>query len=100
MTPPPPQGLAIVSDTSSEEGLRQHMFPHVMLSGRVNLFVLPSPDAANIPYSLARVMTNAVATGPIPMGLDQLAHVLAPHVTEHDVVNMTAIACIEGRVRL
>ncbi|KRA35507.1 malic enzyme [Rhodanobacter sp. Root627] len=87
------------ADTAWDEALRKRMFPNSTLDGRANLFVLPSLDAANIAYNMVRVMTDGVAIGPILMGLNKPAHILTPHATVRDVINMTAIACIEGLLR-
>ncbi|GAP65266.1 nadp-dependent malic enzyme protein [Mizugakiibacter sediminis] len=87
------------ADTAWDEALRQRMFPHTTLSGRANLFVMPNLDAANIAYNMVRVMTDAVAIGPILMGLDKPAHILTPASTVRRVVNMTAIAAVDAQIR-
>ncbi|MEO7478655.1 MAG: phosphate acyltransferase, partial [Lysobacteraceae bacterium] len=87
------------ADTAWNEQLRQRMFPHSILSGRANLFVMPNLDAANIAYNITRVMTDGVAIGPILMGINRTAHILTPASTVRRVVNMTAIAAVEAQIR-
>jgi malate dehydrogenase (oxaloacetate-decarboxylating)(NADP+) len=87
------------ADTAWSEELRERMFPHSVLRGRANLFVMPSMDAANITYNMVRVMTDGVAIGPILMGIAQPAHILTPSSTVRRVVNMTAIAAVEAQIR-
>ncbi|MEO8742906.1 MAG: phosphate acyltransferase, partial [Lysobacteraceae bacterium] len=87
------------ADTAWNEQLRQRMFPHSILSGRANLFVMPNLDAANIAYNITRGMTDGVAIGPILMGINRTAHILTPASTVRRVVNMTAIAAVEAQIR-
>ena len=49
--------------------------------------------------TLLKEMTNALAVGPILMGLDQPAHILTPASSSRRVVNMTAIAAVEAQIR-
>ncbi|MBS0194628.1 MAG: NADP-dependent malic enzyme [Proteobacteria bacterium] len=87
------------ADTAWNEDLRERIFPHGMLKGRANLFVMPNLSAANIAYNITRVMTDGVAIGPILMGLARPGHILTPVSTVRRVVNMTAIAAVEAQIR-
>ncbi|MBS0464481.1 MAG: NADP-dependent malic enzyme [Proteobacteria bacterium] len=87
------------ADTAWNEELRARVFPHSVLKGRANLFVLPNLSAANIAYNLVRVMTDGVAIGPILMGLSRPAYILTPISTVRRVVNMTAIAAADAQIR-
>ncbi|QDH68945.1 NADP-dependent malic enzyme [Marilutibacter alkalisoli] len=89
----------MMADTAWDEELRQRIFPNTTLSGRPNLFVMPSLDAANITYNMIRMMTDGVALGPILMGLDKPAHILTPNSTSRRLVNMTAIAAVDAQIR-
>jgi len=46
--------------------------------------------------TLLKEMTNALAVGPILMGLKSPAHILAPSTTSRGIVNMAAIAASEA----
>ncbi len=87
------------ADAAWNEELRLRVFPHSLLKGRANLFVLPNLSAANIAYNITRVMTDGVAIGPILMGLSRTAHILTPTSTVRRVVNMTAVAAVEAQLR-
>jgi malate dehydrogenase (oxaloacetate-decarboxylating)(NADP+) len=87
------------ADAAWNEELRLRVFPHSLLKGRANLFVLPNLSAANIAYNITRVMTEGVAIGPILMGLSRTAHILTPTSTIRRVVNMTAVAAVEAQLR-
>ncbi len=86
-------------DTAWDEMLRKKMMPGTTLSGRANLFVLPSLDAANISYNLVRVFTDGVAIGPILMGISKPVHILTGSATPRRVLNMTAIAAVDAQIR-
>jgi malate dehydrogenase (oxaloacetate-decarboxylating)(NADP+) len=89
----------MMADTAWNPQLREQMLPGTTLSGRANLFVMPTLDAANIAYNMTRVMTDGVALGPILMGLDQPAHILTTASTPRRVINMTAIAAVDAQLR-
>ena len=53
-------------------------------------------DAANPSMTLLKEMNNGLAVGPILMGVQAPAHILAPSVTSRGIVNMAAIAANEA----
>jgi len=87
------------ADAAFSEDIRNRVFPDSRLTGRANLFVLPSMDAANIVYNMVRVMSDGVAIGPILMGVSRPAHVLTTAATARRVVNMSALAAVEAQIR-
>ena len=86
-------------DTAWDEVLRNRIMPGSTLSGRANLFVLPNLDAANMAYTMVRVVTDGVAIGPILMGISKPVHILTTSATPRRVINMTAIAAVDAQIR-
>lgn len=84
-------------DMALSETLRQGILPRSLLKGAANLLIMPSVDAANISYSLLKMLTNSVAVGPIMLGLAKPAHVLTPSSTARRIINMTAIAAVDAQ---
>jgi len=87
------------ADTALNEDVREKLFPNSLLKGRANMFVFPNIDAANIAFNMTRVFTQGVVIGPILMGIAKPAHVLTPSATVRRVINMTALASVEAKLR-
>jgi malate dehydrogenase (oxaloacetate-decarboxylating)(NADP+) len=83
-------------DLALNEELRERYIPDTILKGEANLLVFPNLEAANLSMTLLKEMTNALAVGPILMGLKSPAHILAPSTTSRGIVNMAAIAASEA----
>jgi malate dehydrogenase (oxaloacetate-decarboxylating)(NADP+) len=83
-------------DLALNEGLRERYVPDTVLKGEANLLVFPDLDAANLSMTLLKEMNNGLAVGPILMGMQAPAHILAPSVTSRGIVNMAAIAANEA----
>ncbi len=86
------------ADMALSAVIRKKEFPSSRLHGPANLLVMPSLDAANISFNLARLVSNSVTVGPILMGLDYPAHVLTPSASVRRVINMTAFAVVETQI--
>ncbi|MFO1371760.1 MAG: NADP-dependent malic enzyme [Candidatus Competibacteraceae bacterium] len=84
-------------DVALSEGLRHDIFPRSLLKGAANLLIMPSVDAANISYTLLKMLTNGVAIGPIMLGLAKPAHILTPSSTARRIINMSAIAVVDAQ---
>jgi malate dehydrogenase (oxaloacetate-decarboxylating)(NADP+) len=87
------------ADTALSEVLRAHVLPGARFSGEANVLIMPNLDAANIAFSLIKVLADALPVGPILMGAAKPAHILAPSVTPRGIVNMTAVAVVEAQSR-
>jgi malate dehydrogenase (oxaloacetate-decarboxylating)(NADP+) len=87
-------------DVALSEGLRTSIFPESRLGGAANLLIMPNVDAANISYTLLKMLTNGVAIGPIMLGLAQPAHVLTPSSAARRIINMSAIAVVDAQEAL
>jgi len=80
------------ADAALSEEVRQRLYPDSKLKGSANLLVMPNVDAANISANLLKVLGGGVTIGPILMGMDKSAHIVAQSVTVRGLVNMSAIA--------
>ncbi|MCW5719737.1 MAG: NADP-dependent malic enzyme [Devosia sp.] len=83
-------------DLAVNESLRDRYVPNSVLRGEANLLIFPNLEAANLSMTLLKELNNALPVGPILMGTNQPAHILAPSATSRGVVNMAAIAASEA----
>ena len=84
-------------DAALSDELRYKLVKDSPLNGAANLLVMPSLDAANISYNLVRMLADGLAVGPMLLGMNQPAHILAEGVTARGIVNMTAVAVAEAQ---
>jgi malate dehydrogenase (oxaloacetate-decarboxylating)(NADP+) len=59
---------------------------------------MPNLDAANIAFNALTVLADGQPVGPILLGLNAPAHIVAPSVTVRGLVNMTAVAVSHAQV--
>jgi malate dehydrogenase (oxaloacetate-decarboxylating)(NADP+) len=88
------------ADTSVVPEILDTVFPFSTLAGKkgANVLIFPNLEAGNIAYKLVQRLGNAVAVGPILMGMNKPVHVLqVGGFDEIDVVYMTAIAVMESQ---
>ena len=85
------------ADAALSEELRDRLVKDSPLTGAANLLVMPSLDAANISYNLVRMLADGLAVGPMLLGMNQPAHILAEGVTARGIMNMTAVAVVEAQ---
>jgi malate dehydrogenase (oxaloacetate-decarboxylating)(NADP+) len=81
------------------EDIRKRIFPNSRLTGAANLLVMPTLDAANIAFNIAKVLGQAQSIGPILLGAALPAHILTPSVTVRGLVNMTAVAAVDSQMK-
>ncbi|MGB8338038.1 MAG: NADP-dependent malic enzyme [Burkholderiales bacterium] len=84
-------------DAAISEEIRMQVFPNSRLTGRANLLIMPTLDAANISFNLLKVLGDGVTVGPILLGLAKPAHILTPTATVRRIVNMTALAVVDAQ---
>ncbi|OOZ35923.1 NADP-dependent malic enzyme [Solemya velesiana gill symbiont] len=72
-------------------------FPETRLKEAANLLVMPSLDAANISFNLAKHLADGIAIGPILVGAAESVHIVTPSTTVRGLLNMTAIAAVRSR---
>ena len=85
------------ADAATAEQIRERVFPHSRLTGRANLLVMPTLDAANISFNLAKTLADGVNVGPILVGARKPAHVLTQSVTVRGIINMSALAVVDAQ---
>jgi len=83
-------------DLALNQDLRERYIPDSVLQGEANLLVFPNLESANLSMTLLKEMNNALAVGPILMGTQSPAHILAPSTTSRGIVNMAAITATEA----
>lgn len=64
---------------------------------KVNTFIFPNLDAANITYKLMKELDGSLSIGPILMGLSQPIHILQLGASVEEIVNMAAVAVIDAQ---
>ncbi len=90
----------IQTDFALSQDLCHNNFPFSKLAGRkVNTFIFPNLDAANITYKLLKGLNNANSIGPIMLGLKKSVHILQLGASVDEMVNMTAVAVIDAQER-
>ena len=79
--------------------LRDEKYPFTRLKGKeVNTLVFPNLNSANATYQLIQSMSETEVIGPIQMGLNKPIHFTDIESSVRDIVNITAIACIDAIV--
>ncbi|MEM1286766.1 MAG: NADP-dependent malic enzyme [Pseudomonadota bacterium] len=86
------------ADLALNEVLRDRVMPNSYLKGEANFLVFPNLDSANTALNMTKILGDALHVGPILIGPEQPAHILTPSVTSRGVVNMTAIASVDGQL--
>jgi malate dehydrogenase (oxaloacetate-decarboxylating)(NADP+) len=87
----------MTGDAALSETIRQAYLPGAVLQGSANVLICPNLDAANILFSVLKVIAaDGVTVGPILLGTDAPAHVLNPSATVRRVVNMLALASADA----
>ena len=82
-----------------DKKLRDDMYPFNKLKGQdVNTLIFPNLSSANSAYKLLDTLGITETIGPIQMGLNKPIHFTDFEASVADVVNVTAIACIDAYV--
>lgn len=82
-----------------DNALRDEKYPFTRLKGKeVNTLVFPNLSSANATYQLIQNMSETEVVGPIQMGLNKPIHFTDIESSVRDIVNITAIACIDAIV--
>ena len=85
------------ADAALSESVRERLVTSSPLDGEANLLVMPNLDAANIAYSLAVSLADALPVGPLLIGGARPAHIIRPSTTSRGIVNLTAFAVVEAQ---
>ncbi len=83
------------ADAALSTFIRDEIFPNSRLKGAANLLVMPGLDAANIAFNLLKVVSGAVAVGPILLGAAKPVHIVTPSVTVRGLLNVSALAVVD-----
>ena len=90
----------IQTDFALSQELCHNNFPFSKLAGKkVNTFIFPNLESANITYKLLKGLHNADSIGPIKVGLRRSAHILQLGASVDEMVNMAAVAVIDSQER-
>ncbi|RKX23045.1 MAG: phosphate acetyltransferase [Candidatus Zixiibacteriota bacterium] len=84
-------------DTALMPEYMEKRYPFSKMSGQPNVFIFPDLNSGNIAYKLAQRLGGLEAVGPILMGLSKPVHVLHPTLDVNEIVEMTAIACVDAQ---
>jgi malate dehydrogenase (oxaloacetate-decarboxylating)(NADP+) len=87
------------ADAALSEEIRQRIFPNSLLKGTANLLIMPNLDAANIAFNALTVLAEGQPVGPILLGVNAAAHIVAASVTVRGLVNMTTVAVCHAQVQ-
>ena len=87
-------------DAALSEVVRKAALPGTTLSGEANLLIMPNVEAANITYNLLKMIGGeGVTVGPFLLGAEKPVHILTQAATVRRIINMTAVASANARVR-
>ena len=86
------------ADAALSQEIRDRVFPDSVLKGEANLLIMPSLDAANIAFNMAKVLGDGLSIGPILMGMAAPAHILTQSATVRGIVNITSLAVVDAQV--
>ncbi len=84
-------------DAALSETIRRQIDAETPLSGEANILVMPNVDAANISYSLLKMIgAEGMTIGPILLGAARPTHVLTATASVRRIVNMTALVVVDA----
>ncbi|MCU0373333.1 MAG: NADP-dependent malic enzyme, partial [Ignavibacteria bacterium] len=86
----------MMADTAMSPDIINEYFPFSNLKDRANVLICPDLTSANIAYKLLGCLANAVAIGPILLGIKKPVYLLGPANYVDDIVNITAMAVFEA----
>ena len=85
----------MMADTAMNPELIAEYFPFSNLKEKANVLICPDLTSANITYKLLATLGNAVAIGPILLGINKPVYLLGQGNYVDDIVNITAMAVYE-----
>lgn len=87
------------ADTAVVVDLIERRYPFSRVKN-ANVLVFPNLSSANIAYKLLARLTNAIAIGPILLGMGAPIHVLQAGDDVEDIVAIAAVAAMDAQVRV
>lgn len=83
----------------NNELLKENYPFSALINNSPNILIFPNLSAGNIAYHLMMELGNSEAIGPILLGLNKSVHVLQLGSSVRQIVNMVAIAAVDGYVK-
>ena len=88
----------IQADFALNPEMLKDKFPFSKLAGKkVNTFIFPNLESANIIYKLLKELDKAVSIGPIMLGMDKPVHIFQLGASVEEMVNMAAVAVVDAQ---
>jgi len=87
----------IQANVALDPELTEAQYPFSQLKGDANVFIFPDLNSGNISYKLLNKLGEAEAVGPILMGMKKPVHILQRGDDVSDIVNMAAVAVVDGQ---
>lgn len=84
------------ADAAINPFIRDEVFPNSRLTGRANLLIMPTLDAANIAFNLLKAVSRSVNIGPILLGAARPVHIVTPATSVRGLLNMSALAIADA----
>jgi len=88
----------IQANVALDPDIVKNQYPFSSLKGDANVFIFPDLQSGNITYKMLAKLGNAVAVGPILMGMKKPIHVLQRADDVSDIVNMAAVAVNDAQM--
>jgi malate dehydrogenase (oxaloacetate-decarboxylating)(NADP+) len=88
----------IQANVALDPDIVKNQYPFSDLKGNANIFIFPDLQSGNITYKMLAKLGNAVAVGPILMGMKKPIHVLQRADDVADIVNMAAVAVNDAQM--
>ena len=85
------------ADTAVMPEIISEIYPFSSLIESANVLICPGLTSANIAYKLLSCLGDAVAIGPILLGIKKPVYLLVPGNDVADIVNITAMAVFEAQ---
>jgi len=83
------------ADTALAPEISANSFPFNQVPGDANILIFPDLHSANIAYKLIGKLAEAEMIGPILLGMEKPAYILAQNSSVTEVVNMATIAVMD-----
>ncbi|MGE0171799.1 MAG: phosphate acyltransferase [Oligoflexales bacterium] len=82
----------IQANVALNPSLQNAYFPFCELKGRANVLIFPDLTSANICYKILANLIPATATGPILVGLNNVAQIIERDATTEETINLIYLA--------
>ncbi len=87
----------VMADTALTPEILSEIYPFSTLKEPANVLICPDLTSANIAYKLLAHLADAVAIGPMLLGIRKPVYLLVPGSEVADIVNITAMAVFDSR---